>query len=164
MAGQEPNLLMPRTTQVAWRLRPGWEPWVQRGNNVVEPARELDAKLDVTPESIGTSTSEVANERNENLWRMHRNETVELSVSSSRSSVANLAARTSLGRTLYHSVSLIFTCRNVGKSLEATSMSNRPSRYNSWKQWRRVNSQPCFIRFWKDGGRASLTDIGMKLT
>lgn len=62
MAGQEVNLLMPGN-QVSWWPRQGWEAWLQKTNNVAEPApqaRELDAKLDVTPESNGTSTSEVA--------------------------------------------------------------------------------------------------------
>lgn len=61
MASQEVNLLMPGN-QVSWWPRQGWEPWVQRGNNV-EPTRELDTKLDVTPESNDTSISEVVNER-----------------------------------------------------------------------------------------------------
>ncbi|CAD1472731.1 unnamed protein product [Heterotrigona itama] len=57
MTNQEMNLLMPGN-QVPWWPRQGWEPWVQpRGNNM-ELARGLDTKLDVTPESNGTSISE----------------------------------------------------------------------------------------------------------
>lgn len=59
MAGQEVNLLIPGN-QVSWWPRQGWESWVQRAN--IEPTKELNAKLDVTPESNDTSTSEVANE------------------------------------------------------------------------------------------------------
>lgn len=59
LSQQEVNLLIPGN-QVSWWPRQGWEAWVQRGNN--QPSRELDVKLDVTPESNGTSISEVANE------------------------------------------------------------------------------------------------------
>ncbi|KAK1136914.1 hypothetical protein K0M31_001446 [Melipona bicolor] len=61
MANQEMNLLMPGN-QMPWWPRDGWEPWVQpRGNNV-ELVREFEdnTKLDVTPESNGTSISERA--------------------------------------------------------------------------------------------------------
>lgn len=63
LSQQEVNLLIPGGSQVSWWPRQGWEAWVQHGND--QPSRELDAKLDVTPESNGTSISEVANERNE---------------------------------------------------------------------------------------------------
>ncbi|CAK9796315.1 hypothetical protein ANTPLA_LOCUS737 [Anthophora plagiata] len=62
MTGQEVNLLMPGN-QMSWWPRHGLESWVQRGNNnVIEPTRELELKLDVTPESNGTSTSEDKNQ------------------------------------------------------------------------------------------------------
>lgn len=56
MPGQELNLLMPGS--VSWWPKHGWEPWLQR--NVAEATREFNGKLDVTPESNDTSTSEVA--------------------------------------------------------------------------------------------------------
>lgn len=43
---------------VPWWPRHDWDAWLQR--NVTETAREFDTKLDVTPETNDTSTSEVA--------------------------------------------------------------------------------------------------------
>lgn len=63
MAGQEMNLLIPGY-QVSWWPKQD-DPLAQHRSNVLEWAREVDAKLDVTPESNGTSTSEVANQRNQ---------------------------------------------------------------------------------------------------
>ena len=71
MANQEMNLLMPGN-QVPWWSRQGWEPWVQpRGNNA-ELARGFDTKLDVTPESNGTSISEVVNSKETNFFFFNR--------------------------------------------------------------------------------------------
>lgn len=53
---QELSLLMPGN--VPWWPRHNWDAWLQR--NVTETTRELDMKLDVTPETNDTSTSEVA--------------------------------------------------------------------------------------------------------
>lgn len=53
---QELGLLMPGN--VPWWPRHDWDAWLQR--NVTETTREFDTKLDVTPETNDTSTSEVA--------------------------------------------------------------------------------------------------------
>lgn len=53
---QELSLLMPGN--VPWWPRHDWDAWLQR--NVTETTREFDTKLDVTPETNDTSTSEVA--------------------------------------------------------------------------------------------------------
>ncbi|XP_011630430.1 uncharacterized protein LOC105422653 [Pogonomyrmex barbatus] len=50
----ELNLLMPGS--VPWWPRHDWDAWLQR--NVTETTREFDTKLDVTPETNDTSTSE----------------------------------------------------------------------------------------------------------
>lgn len=64
IASQELNLLMPES--VPWWPRHGeWVAWLQR-NGTTETTREFNAKLDVTPETNDTSTSEVAH-------RMRRN-------------------------------------------------------------------------------------------
>ncbi|KAG5312233.1 DOA kinase, partial [Acromyrmex insinuator] len=52
---QELSLLMPGN--VPWWPRHNWDAWLQR--NVTETTRELDMKLDVTPETNDTSTSEL---------------------------------------------------------------------------------------------------------
>lgn len=60
VTNQELSLLMP-CGSVSWWGRRDWEhhhEWLQR--NVIETTREFDAKLDVTPETNDTSTSEVA--------------------------------------------------------------------------------------------------------
>ncbi|KYN17668.1 hypothetical protein ALC57_10037 [Trachymyrmex cornetzi] len=51
---QELSLLMPGN--IPWWPRHDWDAWLQR--NVTETTRELDMKLDVTPETNDTSTSE----------------------------------------------------------------------------------------------------------
>ncbi|KAG7190545.1 hypothetical protein KM043_006645 [Ampulex compressa] len=56
MSAQEFSLLMPGT--VSWWPRHGWEPWLQ--HNAHETGCEYETKLEVTPESNDTSTSEVA--------------------------------------------------------------------------------------------------------
>lgn len=56
IASQELSLLMPGNGP--WWPRHDWDAWLQR--NVTETTREFDTKLDVTPETNDTSTSEVA--------------------------------------------------------------------------------------------------------
>lgn len=53
---QEVSLLMPGN--VPWWPRHDWDAWLQRDDT--ETTREFDTKLDVTPETNDTSTSEVA--------------------------------------------------------------------------------------------------------
>lgn len=54
---QELSLLMPGNVSW-WPRHHDWDAWLQR--NVAETTREFDTKLDVTPETNDTSTSEVA--------------------------------------------------------------------------------------------------------
>ncbi|RLU22143.1 hypothetical protein DMN91_006523 [Ooceraea biroi] len=56
ITGQESGLLVPGN--VSWWPCQDRDPWLQR--NVIETTREFDGKLDVTPETNDTSTSEVA--------------------------------------------------------------------------------------------------------
>lgn len=58
MASQELCMLVPAS--VPWWPRHDWDSWLQR-NTITEAAgREFDVKLDVTPETNDTSSSEVA--------------------------------------------------------------------------------------------------------
>lgn len=59
MASQELCMLVPAS--VPWWPRHDWDAWLQRNASTAEAtARELDAKLDVTPETNDTSSSETA--------------------------------------------------------------------------------------------------------